>query len=124
MDYEYWIRLALCGAKFHYEPRVLAGSRFYAETKTLGARVKVHAEINDMLKRALGNTPTRWILGYSHVVADDTFGIRRAKRAQHLVAVTLVSLYSALRWNKKIPAELLKILYSGFVGIIKATIRA
>jgi hypothetical protein len=40
MDYEYWIRLALAGARFEYEQQMLAGSRFYAGTKTLGADLK------------------------------------------------------------------------------------
>jgi glycosyltransferase involved in cell wall biosynthesis len=112
MDYEYWIRLAFAGARFHYEQQVLAGSRFYPETKTLGARVKVHAEINDMLKSRLGRTPLSWILGYAHVVADDVFGIPRSRRKRHLAAMTLMALYSSLRWNRAVTGDLARYLLS------------
>ncbi|WP_347252618.1 glycosyltransferase family 2 protein, partial [Legionella sp.] len=48
MDYEYWLRLGKANVRFAYLGKKLAGSRLYAETKTLGAKVKVHREINDM----------------------------------------------------------------------------
>ncbi len=123
MDYEYWVRLALAGARFLYEPKLLAGSRFYAETKTLGARVQVHAEINDMLKRRLGRSPTKWILAYAHVFTDDCLGIRRTQRVRHLAAVTMMALYSAIRWNRTISPDMIRILYSGAAGIVRAAFR-
>ena len=61
MDYEYWLRLGKAGMKFHYLEEKLAGSRLYAENKTLGSRVKVHAEINDMQKSLFGEVPERWL---------------------------------------------------------------
>lgn len=117
MDYEYWIRIALAGAHFHHERRFLAGSRFYAETKTLGARVKVHAEINDMLKARLGKTPTAWILGYSHVYADDKLNIKRSSRARYVLALALLTIYSSLRWNRRIPFELVKFIGSALASL-------
>lgn len=119
MDYEYWLRLARAGARFFYEQRILAGSRFYPETKTLGARVKVHAEINDMLRAKLGRTPVTWILGYSHVVADDTFGIPRSRRKRHLAVVAVTALYSSLRWNRTITADLLKYLLMAIAAALR-----
>ena len=119
MDYEYWLRLAHGGAQFHHEPRMLAGSRFYLETKTLGARVRVHKEINEMLRGKFGQTPMTWILGYSHVVTDDTFGISRTQRRCHVIAVALTALVSSLRWNGKIGADLKKYLRA----VIPATFR-
>ncbi len=124
MDYEYWLRLARAGARFFYEQRILAGSRFYPETKTLGARVKVHAEINDMLRAKLGTTPMTWILGYAYVVADDTFGIPRSRPKCHLAVVVLTALYSSLRWNRTIRADLLKNLLSEIAAELRIAKRA
>jgi len=119
MDYEYWLRLARAGARFFYEQRILAGSRLYPETKTLGARVKVHAEINDMLRARLGKTPLTWILAYSHAVADDMFGIPRSRRRRHLAVVALTALYSSLRWNRTITSDLLKYLAKAFAALLR-----
>jgi len=120
MDYEYWLRLAIGGARFHHESRFLAGSRFYAETKTLSARVKVHAEINDMLKAKLGTTPNAWILAYAHVFADDKLKIKRSARARYVQALAVLSIYSSLRWNKRISLDLVKFLLSAFAADLKA----
>ena len=119
MDYEYWLRLARAGARFFYEQRILAGSRFYPETKTLGARVKVHAEINDMLRARLGRTPPTWIVAYSHVVADDMFGIPRSQRRRHLAVVALTALYSSLKWNRTITSEVLKYILTAIPRLAK-----
>ncbi|MFP4307075.1 MAG: glycosyltransferase family 2 protein [Desulfococcaceae bacterium] len=66
MDYEYWLRIGRI-APFHRLRETLAGSRLYAENKTLGARVAVHREMNDMLRRRLGRVPAKWILAFAHV---------------------------------------------------------
>jgi len=70
MDYEYWLRLGKRGACFAYLEEKLAGSRLYAENKTMSSKVKVHKEINDMLKKLLGRVPDKWLIGYAHVVVD------------------------------------------------------
>ncbi len=122
MDYEYWIRLAQGGAVFAPLPRVLAGSRLYAETKTLGARVKVHAEINDMLRRRLGRVPDRWLANYAHVLIDDR-GIARDDQPRFTLAVVRATLGAACRWNRW-PGRSLLALTTGWVrGAMAARLR-
>ena len=101
MDYEYWIRLAQSGARFEFLDHCLAGSRLYPETKTLGARVKVHAEINEMLKRRLGRVPDRWVYNYAHAVVDAR-GIDRTNNFRFARAVGWESLKAARRWHGSI----------------------
>ena len=107
MDYEYWLRLALSGAIFAHLPRVLAGSRLYADTKTLGSRVKVHREINDMLLNCLGRVPDRWLFNYAHVLAEAK-DITRTKRLRFALMVSSGSLYASLRWNRGVSAQVLR----------------
>jgi glycosyltransferase involved in cell wall biosynthesis len=101
MDYEFWLRLGKAGAKFGYLERKLAGSRLYADNKTLGARVKVHAEINDMFKAKFGQVPRRWIANYAHAVVGN-----KVVRAQHprrfLIMLLLWSNWAAFHWNRRV----------------------
>jgi glycosyltransferase involved in cell wall biosynthesis len=107
MDYEYWLRLAMGGARFGYIQHILAGSRLYAETKTLGARLKVHREINDMLGSRLGRVPDRWLFNYAHGLLESK-NIPRSRPLYFALAVSATSLYAALRWNKAISWNLLR----------------
>lgn len=107
MDYEYWLRLAIGGAKFAYVKQILAGSRLYAETKTLGARLKVHNEINNMLKSQLSRVPDRWLFNYAHAFLE-TKSVPRSRPFTFALAVSATSLYAALRWNKAISWDLLR----------------
>lgn len=70
MDYELWLRYGQ-HTDFFYLPEILAGSRLHQNTKTLGQRVAVHAEINDMLKAKFRVIPEKWVLAYASVVADE-----------------------------------------------------
>lgn len=106
MDYEYWLRLAMKGAKFTHLPQVLAGSRLYAETKTLGSRKKVHKEINNMMLQLLGKVPERWISNYAHVATEERMG--RENPTRFIRAVITLYFYSALHWNKYISRDMLK----------------
>jgi glycosyltransferase involved in cell wall biosynthesis len=111
MDYEYWLRLSRGGARFAYLEKPLAGSRLYAANKTLGQRVAVHREINDMLKRTLGAVPDLWLSNYAHAVlqvrgmAYDTTPLRFA------VAVSVLCWVAALRWNRGISVDLRKLTW-------------
>jgi glycosyltransferase involved in cell wall biosynthesis len=107
MDYEYWLRLGKAGVRFAYLDRNLAGSRMYAENKTLGARVKVHSEINDMLKKTLGRVPDRWLFNYAHVVVEDRLGQHDGSR-RVVLEVSARSIAAALRWNRSVSVEMRK----------------
>lgn len=111
MDYEYWLRLALSGAKFAYLPEVLAGSRLYEETKTLSSKIAVHKEINDMFKKLLGEVPNRWLSNYAHVVV-------RVKMSKILslpwcfnLMITFIVIYASLKWNRGLNKKLLQLLW-------------
>jgi glycosyltransferase involved in cell wall biosynthesis len=101
MDYEYWLRLAKAGVHFAYMEEKLAGSRLYAENKTLGSRVKVHAEINDMLKTLFGKVPDRWLWNYAHVVVEKKLDRSRSPRWFELY-MRIVAIKAALHWNGRI----------------------
>jgi glycosyltransferase involved in cell wall biosynthesis len=106
MDYEYWLRLGKAGVRFAYLKEKLAGSRLYAENKTLGARVKVHKEINDMFKKLLGKVPDRWLFNYSHAVVESN--INRSKSPRLFIFKLLVSTTAAAwRWNGKISRDMM-----------------
>ena len=106
LDYEYWLRLGKGGVRFARIGALLAGSRLHPETKTLGSRVKVHAEINDMLRSLLGRAPDRWLYNYAHAVLDDRGVPRRSRRFSAEVAA--LAWWSALRWNHRISPPMLR----------------
>jgi glycosyltransferase involved in cell wall biosynthesis len=110
MDYEYWIRLALGGVTFAYVPQVLAGSRLHPMGKTLGSRVQVHREINGMMRQRLGRVPDRWLFNYAHAVVD-AYPVPRANRFRFVLALSAVTLYASLRWNRNISREMLRKLF-------------
>jgi len=111
MDYEYWLRLGKRGARFAYLEEKLAGSRLYADNKTMSAKVKVHKEINDMLKKLLGRVPDKWLFGYAHVVVDQR-SYRDENETVFIIQLMANSIFSALRWNRGVSMVMLKILYS------------
>ena len=101
MDYEYWLRLGKAGVKFSYIKEKLAGSRLYFENKTLGARAKVHREINNMLNKKFGKVPDKWLFAYAHTLVEPYPNSR--KRSFWVVfKIGLYSFLAALRWNGKI----------------------
>lgn len=119
LDYEYWLRLGKSGARFARIGAVLAGSRLHAETKTLGARVQVHAETNDVLRRLFGRVPDRWLYNYAHAVLYSR-GVPRQGRG-FAMRVALLSWWAALRWNHRISPGM---LWQGGRGIGGAAVGA
>jgi glycosyltransferase involved in cell wall biosynthesis len=104
MDYEYWLRLGRAGVRFDYLPEKLAGSRLYADNKTLGSRLAVHAEINDMLKNHFGKVPVRWLANYAHADVERRFD-RVAAPRRFVLNLLLSTASAAWRWNRSIPVD-------------------
>jgi glycosyltransferase involved in cell wall biosynthesis len=105
MDYEFWLRLAKNKAAFGYLREPLAGSRMYAQNKTLSQSVSVCIEINDMLRKKFGRVPTQWLLSYVYAKVGEQ-GVPRGWRRK-----ALISLYAALasfRWNRGISKDILQ----------------
>lgn len=98
MDYEYWLRLGRGGARFAHLPEKLAGSRLHPATKTLGERVAVHAEINDMLKRTLGRVPRRWLVNYAYARVRERHGEDQGRILEKL-RVLSSALGALARWG-------------------------
>ena len=105
MDYDYWFRLGLNGARFAYVPRLLAATRLHDDAATLAQRVACHVATNDITRRHLGRTPDRWLFNYAHAVIDKR-GLQRGQPATTLVLAVL-SVYAALRWNRAISRSML-----------------
>jgi hypothetical protein len=107
MDYEFWLRLGAAGVRFEWIDRKLAGSRMYAQNKTMSARRAVHVEINHMMKRKFGRVPERWLFNYAHIVAEEC--VERTKHPRLFVYIFgLQALLAELRWNKTISSEFRK----------------
>lgn len=107
MDYEYWLRLAQGGAKFLHIPDFLAGSRLHDETKTLGSRVKVHAEINSMFVAKTGSVPDTWIYNYVHAAVRG-LGLSPARPFAFGSRLAWESCKADLRWRKRITWPVLR----------------
>jgi glycosyltransferase involved in cell wall biosynthesis len=118
MDYEYWLRLGKAGVRFAYLEQKLAGSRLYAENKTLGSRLKVHGEINDMQKALFGTVPDRWLWNYAHAVIDERVD-RKTSPRWFALRMIIVMLKAAMRWNGRISPEMKVGLWGLWRGFLK-----
>ena len=107
MDYGYWIRLALAGARFGYLEKKLAGSRIYPQNKTMGSRMKVHSEINDMFRSLTGRVPDKWLFNYAHTVVELKLD-KEAQRKRFCIEVGLQALLAAMHWNGRVSGDMLK----------------
>lgn len=111
MDYAYWLLLGKAGVRFALLPEKLAGSRLYADNKTLGARLKVHKEINDMFKKLFGKVPDRWLFNYAHVVVEQRYS-REKNKNSFALRVGVNSISAALKWNHRVSPDMAKSIYS------------
>jgi glycosyltransferase involved in cell wall biosynthesis len=106
MDYEYWLRLALRGARFAHIPIKLAGSRLHGDAKTFRSQKQAHVEINDMLKRHLGRVPDNWLSNYACAGTE----------SRNVVLVASRSIAAAFRWNGYPRLTLLRTIASWLLG--------
>lgn len=51
MDSEYWLRLHATGARFAYNPRLIATYRLHASSKTMAGTAKMHADWERLIER-------------------------------------------------------------------------
>ena len=117
MDYDYWIRFANHNLSVRRLNTLIAGSRLYETNKTLGSRLKVHKEINYMLRNNYNFTPDKWIFNYAHVKTEE-LSINRNKKFIYLFCILIFTFYGSLRWNRKISIRFV-ILAFKLYGIIK-----
>jgi glycosyltransferase involved in cell wall biosynthesis len=120
MDYEYWLRLGAT-TPFVRINSVLAGSRLYQANKTLGSRVSVHKEINDMLTQKIGTVPDKWIYAYSHAVTDEK-GPRRdtvITNIKYVCILIYVTSISFIRWRGHLPRHAIKKMAGWVAGSFK-----
>ena len=83
LDYELWLRWGK-HTNFYYLPKILAGSRQYSFNKTIGSRVKAHAEVNQMLKQKFGYIPDRHLINYARVKAESHLNLQLSDGNQSL----------------------------------------
>lgn len=123
MDYDYWLRLALAGARFSRVDHLVAGSRMYATNKTLGAHAKSHVEINNVLRKNLSQVPDRWLFNYAHLVLDERH-IPRSEHLQFTILVSTLSLSAALRWNHRISRSMMSTIFKWVGHAVREELRA
>lgn len=122
MDYDYWFRLALNGARFEYVPRLLAATRLHPNAATLAQRVACHMENNDVTRRHLGRTPDRWLFNYAHAVVERK-GPHGTGRPLTTFALAGLSIYAGLRWNGRVSSSMLLTLARWLLADSTAAIR-
>jgi hypothetical protein len=119
LDYEYWLRLAHARARVAYLQRCLAASRLYATTKTLGSRLRFHAEINAMLRTKLGYVPDRWLTNEAHTRLDLRGKAYDREPLRFAVEVSILSCYLALKWNRRVSPSLMATTRTWVLGALQ-----
>lgn len=111
MDYEYWLRLG-AEVPFRRIKKKLAGSRMYQENKTLGERLAVHKEINNMFYERMNFVPDKWIYNYAHAFVDRKILDRRKpiNNLRYVGLLIFISSASFLYWRKKLPLSSAKLM--------------
>jgi len=124
MDYEYWLRLGEL-TPFARICKVLAGSRMYQGNKTLGSRLAVSKEINDMLLQKTGDVPDEWIYSYAFVAAQEK-GLAKDKALWNLSSIMLlifIMLTSFFHWKRRLPVRAMKQMVVWATGSLKGLLR-
>jgi len=107
MDYNYWLRLADAGCRFTYLNQKLAGSRLYAENKTLSDRPAVHREIAEMFRAYQGSVPLHWVFAYAH--HSTVARIDRSQNPLHFkLHLYFQTMRSQWRWNRRVGISALR----------------
>jgi glycosyltransferase involved in cell wall biosynthesis len=119
MDYEYWLRLG-ARTRFARLKKKLAGSRMYSDNKTLGSRVAVLQEINNMLKKRFGVIHSRWIYAYSRAVVDEYCYDRTdvVENLKYIWKLLRMSLHSFVRW-RQLPSIRDIEKFAVWIGLVK-----
>ncbi|CAK6701998.1 glycosyltransferase family 2 protein [Synechococcus sp. CBW1107] len=107
MDYNYWLRLADAGCRFAYLSDKLAGSRLYADNKTLRDRPAVHREIAEMFKAYDGQVPLRWVFAYAHH-STAAWIDRSDHPLRFKISLYLETMRSQWRWNHRVGISALR----------------
>lgn len=123
MDYEYWLRLGkmISFVRLH---QTLAGSRMYIENKTLGSRIAVHKEINDMFRQRMKDVPDKWIFAYSHVLLEEK-GFTRDTKTRNILFISLLIVmvpFSFFRWKRRLPTSAMKTMIAWALSLLKSLV--
>jgi glycosyltransferase involved in cell wall biosynthesis len=98
LDYEYWLRLALRGARFAYLKDILAGSRWYPDTKTCRAPLEAQHEAITMLRDQLGYVPYEWVMTYT-ITSIKTNTHLRYPAWRFIFLTWAMAVRETFRWN-------------------------
>lgn len=103
MDYDLWIRIGRI-SRFGHLPEFLASTRLHADTKTIGRRREVYAEVLPMIQRHYGGVPPSWIYAYAKAMAKGAdFRPGRLHAACFASRLALIGLRTFLRYNRRVP---------------------
>lgn len=124
MDYEYWLRLGKAKVKFSCIKKKLAGSRLYAENKTISASHKVHVEILKMLKAKFDKVPEIWLAGYANDIVINTKKLCIKKNGIRFIFFYIFNYwYASLKWNKSISIVTLKLHFAHVINILNQSFK-
>jgi glycosyltransferase involved in cell wall biosynthesis len=123
IDYEYWLRLASGGARFAYVPWTLASSRIHPQAKTSTGGLRIHEELDVMLKRYVAHIPDAWILTHTHAILREQSPAGFHTPLQFALAVSLTSLRLSLHTNGQVSTWLaLSTLRTLTAGVVKTAL--
>jgi len=120
LDYEYWLRLGTI-TPFTKISKRLAGSRMYPDNKTLGSRIAVHREINDMFQERWKGVPPKWIFAYAHAVVEQKGYTRLNSRENFIFVLQLImiTITSVFCWRPASFFQIIKTIIPWGLGSLK-----